>query len=92
MSISDKYKYSELTSKIIGCAMQVQQHLGNGFQQVVYQRALAVEFSLQGMAFKREFEMPLEFKRVMNKNQSSGLLAGVQLREIRSIHLDMNSD
>ncbi len=51
--------------------MQVQQHLGNGFQQVVYQRALAVEFSLQGMAFKREFEMPLEFKRVMNKNQGS---------------------
>ena len=75
MSISDKYKYSGLTSKIIGCAMEVHRHLGNGFQGVVYQRALAVELGLQG----------IDFKRVMNKkskpssnqtNQSSGLLAG----------------
>ena len=62
MHTNEKYKYSELTSKIIGCAMEVHKHLGNGFQEVVYQRALAVEFGLQGIDFKREFEMPLVYK------------------------------
>ncbi len=62
MHTNEKYNYSELTSKIIGCAMEVHKHLGNGFQEVVYQRALAVEFGLQGIDFKREFEMPLVYK------------------------------
>ena len=42
--------------------MEVHRHLGNGFQEVVYQRALAVELGLHGIDFKREFEMPLEYK------------------------------
>ena len=62
MSIDEKYKYSALTSKIIGCAMEVHKQLGNGFQEVIYQRALAIEFSLQGIAFAREFEMPVLYK------------------------------
>ncbi|RIJ48240.1 GxxExxY protein [Maribellus luteus] len=62
MSIDEKYKYSALTSKIIGCAMEVHKQLGNGFQEVIYQRALAIEFSLQGIAFEREFEMPIFYK------------------------------
>ena len=36
--INEQYKYSELTSKIIGCAMVVHKRLGNGFQEVIYQR------------------------------------------------------
>lgn len=55
-------KYEELTYKIIGCAMEVHKHLGNGFQEVVYQRALAIEMQLQGIAFSREHEMPLQYK------------------------------
>ena len=62
MSIDEKYKYSALTSKIIGCAMEVHNQLGNGFQEVIYQRALAIEFSLQGILFEREFEMPVLYK------------------------------
>jgi GxxExxY protein len=60
--INEKYKYSELTGKIIGCAMEVHKILGNGFQEVVYQRALAKEFTLQSVLFAREFEMPLTYK------------------------------
>ena len=41
--IKEEYKYSELTEKIIGCAMRVHSKLGNGFQEVIYQRALAIE-------------------------------------------------
>lgn len=55
-------KYEELTYKIIGCAMEVHKHLGNGFQEVVYQRALAIEMQMQGIAFSREHEMPLQYK------------------------------
>jgi GxxExxY protein len=55
-------KYEDLTYKIIGCAMEVHKHLGNGFQEVVYQRALAIEMQMQGIAFDREQEMSLQYK------------------------------
>ena len=55
-------KYHELTHKIIGAAMEVHKHLGNGFQEVAYQRALAVEMQLQNILFVREFEMQLLYK------------------------------
>lgn len=55
-------KEQELTHKIIGAAMEVHKHLGNGFQEVVYQRALAIEMQLQNINFIREQEMPLQYK------------------------------
>ena len=39
--------------------MEVHKVLGNGFQEVIYQRALAQEMHWQGMEFSREFEMPI---------------------------------
>lgn len=60
--IKAEYKYSELTGRIIGCAMEVHKALGNGFQEVIYQRALALEFELQKLGFVREFEMPIHYK------------------------------
>jgi GxxExxY protein len=62
MHINEKYKHSELTSNIIGCAIEVHKYLGNGFQEVVYQRALEIEFRLQGINAQREFVMPLSYK------------------------------
>jgi len=56
------YKYSDLTSKIIGCGMKVHSALGNGFQEVIYQRALAIEMSDEGVMFSREQEMPVYYK------------------------------
>ncbi|GJM32387.1 MAG: hypothetical protein DHS20C18_13880 [Saprospiraceae bacterium] len=55
-------KHKELTHKIIGAAMEVHKQLGNGFQEVIYQRALAIELDLQGINFNREFEMSLQYK------------------------------
>jgi GxxExxY protein len=55
-------KEQELTHKIIGAAMEVHKHIGNGFQEVVYQRALAIELQLQNINFIREQEMPLQYK------------------------------
>ena len=56
-------KYSELTGKIIGLAMEVHRILGNGFQEVIYQRALEIEMSNHFISFKREFEMPIYYKK-----------------------------
>lgn len=52
----------DLTFKIIGCAMRVHSTLGNGFQEVIYQRALAIEMDKQGLSFERELEMPLYYE------------------------------
>jgi len=60
--IKKEYKYSDITAKIIGCSMEVHKILGNGFQEVIYQRALAKEMNLQGLSFAREFEMPIFYK------------------------------
>ena len=58
----EKYKYSKLTEAIIGCAMEVHKILGNGFQEVIYQRALEMEMTLRGVNFSREHEMPIYYK------------------------------
>ncbi len=60
--IKEQYKYSQLTGKIIACAMEVHKILGNGFQEVIYQRALEMEMNLQGLSFTREHEMPIYYK------------------------------
>ena len=60
--INERYKYSELTSQIIGCAIEVHKVLGNGFQEVIYQRALALELQLQDISFQREVEMDIFYK------------------------------
>ena len=55
-------KYQDLTGKIIGCAMDVHRALGNGFQEVIYQRALLYEMNLQELNFSREYEMETFYK------------------------------
>ena len=55
-------RYQELTHKIIGCAMKVHSELGNGFQEVIYQRALAIEFREAGIDFAREMEMQIYYR------------------------------
>ena len=54
----------ELTYKIIGCAMKVHNTLGNGFQEVIYQRCLAIEMEKQGLGFVREEEMPIFYDEI----------------------------
>jgi len=56
------YKYKEITEKIIGSSMKVHSTLGNGFQEVIYQRALEIEMLDVGLHFSREFNMPIYYK------------------------------
>ena len=60
--MNKEYAYADITSKTISCAMQVHPALGNGFQEVVYQRSLTIEMEEVGLQFARELEMPLYYK------------------------------
>jgi GxxExxY protein len=55
-------KYEDITGKIIGCAMRVHSFLGNGFQEVIYQRALALELKENGINFERELEHKIYYR------------------------------
>ena len=57
-------KYGDLTHRIIGCAMKVHSVLGNGFQEVIYQRALAIAMTKQNLSFKREMTMNIYYEDV----------------------------
>ena len=84
--INDKYKYSELTSKIIGCAMTVHKMLGNGFQEVIYQRALAIEMNLSGITFNREFEMAIFYREEqIGTRRVDFLVEGIISVELKAI-------
>ena len=53
--------FKDLTYQINGCAMKVHNHLGNGFQEVIYQRCLAIEFDKAGIEYMREQEHPIYY-------------------------------
>jgi len=84
--INEQYKYSELTSKIIGCAMIVHKMLGNGFQEVIYQRALAIEMNLAGISYGREFEMPIFYREEqIGTRRVDFLVEGIISVELKAI-------
>jgi GxxExxY protein len=64
MNTTIEYKYQDITHKIIGCAMEVHSFLGNGFQEVIYQRALAFELTNTGLLYQREIEQHVYYKNL----------------------------
>ena len=61
--VDEKYPLSEITSRIIRIAQTVHHELGPGFREVIYQRALALEFDAQDLAFEREVEMKVYYRK-----------------------------
>jgi GxxExxY protein len=60
--MAGELKYKDITEKIIGASFEVHKFLGNGFQEVIYQRALAWELSKAGLTFAREIEQDIFYK------------------------------
>ena len=56
------YDFNDVTSQIIGAAIEVHKELGPGFQEVTYQRALAKELAARGLDFSREVDVPIHYK------------------------------
>lgn len=89
----------KLTYKIIGCAMKVHSVLGNGFQEVIYQRALAIEMGKAGLFFVREQEMPLYYdgevigtRRVDFLVENKVLVELKALVKLEDVHLAQDLD
>lgn len=87
-------KYEELTHKIIGCTMRVHSALGNGFQEVIYQRALEIELTDSKIAFSREYEMPVYYKNQLIGTRRVDFLIGSEisvelkaLTKLEDVHL-----
>ena len=54
--------HEDITKRIIAAALKVHTTLGNGFQEVIYQRALAIEMSVENLVFEREMKMPVYYR------------------------------
>jgi len=63
--VNEEYKHSDLTALIIGCAMKVHRTLGNGFQEVIYQRCLEIEMEKQGLKFSRELDLDIYYEGLL---------------------------
>ena len=86
--IKGEHKHSELTGRVIGCAMAVHSALGNGFQEVIYQRALAIEMADQGLSFSREHEMPIFYKELqVGTRRADFLVANVDFLVTRGFRV-----
>lgn len=55
-------KYSDITEKIIGCAMKVHRFLVPGFPEVIYKRALIIEFEVLGLNYQTEVEKSIVYE------------------------------
>jgi GxxExxY protein len=80
------YKFKEITEKIIGSSMRVHATLGNGFQEVIYQRALEMEMEEAGLHFAREFTMPIYYQmRQIGERRVDFFVEGKIMVELKAI-------
>jgi len=79
-------EFNDCTGTVIGCAMTVHSCLGNGFQEVIYQRALQIEMSLQSLNFVREFEMPIFYRDIqIGKRRADFFVEDEVMLELKAI-------
>ena len=81
-------KYKDITEKIIGASFEVHKFLGNGFQEVIYQRALAWELSTAGLSFAREIEQEIFYKELqepIGTRRADFIVEGKVLVELKAI-------
>jgi len=81
-------KYKDITEKVIGAAFEVHSFLGNGFQEVIYQRALAWEMSQRNLEFAREIEQAIYYKELpepIGTRRADFVVEGKVLVELKAI-------
>ena len=86
--MSSDLKHRDITEKIIGAAFEVHKFLGNGFQEVIYQRALAFELAQAGLAFAREIEQRIFYKELpkpIGTRRADFVVEGKVLVELKAV-------
>ena len=82
----EKYKHAVITRSIIGCAMNVHNQLGNGFQELIYHRALAIEMKKQGLEFLDEIEVSIFYDNIeIGKRRVDFLVKKIIPVEIKAV-------
>jgi GxxExxY protein len=86
--MNEHLKFKDITEKIIGSAYEVHKYLGNGFQEVIYQRALAWELSHAGLDFVREIEQDIFYKELpdpIGTRRADFVVEGKVLVELKAL-------
>ncbi len=86
--MSTELKYKDITEKILGASFEVHKFLGNGFQEVIYQRALAYEMRKVGLQFAREIEQDIFYKDLeepIGTRRADFVVEGKVLVELKAI-------
>jgi len=81
-------KYKDITERIIGASFEVHKFLGNGFQEVIYQRALSWEMAQAGLSFSREIEQEIFYKELQESigtRRADFVVEGKVLVELKAI-------
>jgi GxxExxY protein len=88
LGMSTILRHGDITEKIIGCAFQVHRTLGSGFQEVIYQRAMACEMSQSGLVFAREVEQNIFYRDAVEPigtRRADFVVAGKVLVELKAV-------
>ena len=86
--MNNNLKHQNITQEIIGAAFEVHKFMGNGFQEVIYQRALAIEMRKAGLEFAREIEQDIfykDFQEPIGTRRADFVVAGEVLVELKAI-------
>ena len=86
--MNNNLKHQNITQKIIGAAFEVHKFMGNGLQEVIYQRALAIEIRKAGLEFAREIEQDIfykDFQEPIGTRRADFVVAGEVLVELKAI-------
>ena len=76
----------ELTFAVIGCAMKVHSTLGNGFQEIIYQRCLAIELEKASIEFKREVDQTIFYEGIeVGTRRADFVIASKLIVEIKAL-------
>ena len=81
-------KYNDITGKILGASFEVHKFLGNGFQEVIYQRALAYEMGIAGLTYAREIEQDIFYKDLpepIGRRRADFVVEGKVLVELKAV-------
>ncbi len=81
-------KYKDITEKTIGASFEVHKFLGNGFQELIYQRALAWELAQAGLSYAREIEQEIFYKELtqpIGTRRADFIVEGKILVELKAI-------
>lgn len=84
--INEGFKFSELTSKIIGCALRVHQKMKSGYPEAIYQRCLIIEFKKEQIDYKEEVNMPVFYEGTeVGKRRADFVIDDKLVLEIKAV-------